>query len=252
MFSWDPSLYSRFERERTQPAVDLVNRISHLRPRSVVDVGCGPGNSTAVLRSAFPDSEILGIDTSSEMIARARARLPDAEFEVMDAWDLPKGFDLIFSNACIQWIDGQERLIPMMLERLNPGGTLAVQVPMNEDEPASVICEEVASLPLWHYPNGKPRRHRTLSPEKYYDILSGCAESFEMWSVTYYHALESHSDVVEWKSGTHLRPYLDALDATEGLRLREEVLRRIEKAYAPASDGKVVMRYGRFFFTASG
>ena len=89
MFSWDPSLYSRFERERTQPAIDLVNRISHLRPRSVVDVGCGPGNSTAVLRSAFPDSEILSIDTSSEMIARARARLPDAEFEVMDAWDLP-------------------------------------------------------------------------------------------------------------------------------------------------------------------
>ena len=250
MFSWDPSLYARFERERTQPAVDLVNRISHLRPRSVVDVGCGPGNSTAVLRSAFPDAEILGIDTSPEMIARARAGLPDAEFETMDAWDLPKGFDLIFSNACIQWIDGQERLIPMM-DCLNPGGTLAVQVPMNEDEPASVICEEVASLPLWHYPNGKPGRHRTLSPEQYYGILSGCADSFEMWTVTYYHVLESHSDVVEWKSGTHLRPYLDALDESEGLRLKEEILRRVEEAYPPTSDGKVLMRYGRFFFTAS-
>ena len=251
MFSWDPSLYARFERERTQPAVDLVNRISHLRPRSVVDVGCGPGNSTAVLRSAFPDAEILGIDTSPEMIARARAGLPDAEFETMDAWDLPKGFDLIFSNACIQWIDGQERLIPSMMDCLNPGGTLAVQVPMNEDEPASVICEEVASLPLWHYPNGKPGRHRTLSPEQYYGILSGCADSFEMWTVTYYHVLESHSDVVEWKSGTHLRPYLDALDESEGLQLKEEILRRVEEAYPPTSDGKVLMRYGRFFFTAS-
>lgn len=251
MFSWDPSLYARFERERTQPAVDLVNRISHLRPRSVVDVGCGPGNSTAVLRSAFPDAEILGIDTSPEMIARARAGLPDAEFETMDAWDLPKGFDLIFSNACIQWIDGQERLIPSMMDCLNPGGTLAVQVPMNEDEPASVICEEVASLPLWHYPNGKPARHRTLSPEQYYGILSGCADSFEMWTVTYYHVLESHSDMVEWKSGTHLRPYLDALDESEGLQLKEEILRRVEEAYPPTSDGKVLMRYGRFFFTAS-
>ena len=251
MFSWDPSLYARFERERTQPAVDLVNRISHLRPRSVVDVGCGPGNSTAVLRSAFPDADILGIDTSPEMIARARAGLPDAEFETMDAWDLPKGFDLIFSNACIQWIDGQERLIPSMMDCLNPGGTLAVQVPMNDDEPASVICEEVASLPLWHYPNGKPGRHRTLSPEQYYGILSGCAGSFEMWTVTYYHVLESHSDVVEWKSGTHLRPYLDALDEFEGLRLKEEILRRVEEAYPPTSDGKVLMRYGRFFFTAS-
>ena len=251
MFSWDPSLYARFERERTQPAVDLVNRISHLRPRSVVDVGCGPGNSTAVLRSAFPDAEILGIDTSPEMIARARAGLPDAEFETMDAWDLPKGFDLIFSNACIQWIDGQERLIPSMMDCLNPGGTLAVQVPMNEDEPASVICEEVASLPLWHYPNGKPGRHRTLSPEQYYGILSGCADSFEMWTVTYYHVLESHSDMVEWKSGTHLRPYLDALDESEGLQLKEEILRRVEEAYPPTSDGKVLMRYGRFFFTAS-
>ena len=118
-------------------------------------------------------------------------------------------------------------------------------------EPAAVICEEVASLPLWHYPNGKPGRHRTLSPEQYYGILSGCAGSFEMWTVTYYHVLESHSDMVEWKSGTHLRPYLDALDESEGLQLKEEILRRVEEAYPPTSDGKVLMRYGRFFFTAS-
>ena len=109
----------------------------------------------------------------------------------------------------------------------------------------------MASLPVWHYPEGKPRRHGTLSPDDYYRILAGCSDSFEMWTTTYYHALKSHVELVEWKSGTHLRPYLDALDDSEGNRLKNEILQRLEAAYRPASDGRILMRYERFFFTAS-
>lgn len=251
MFSWSPSDYTRFDRERTLPAIDLVSRISGLRPRSIIDIGCGPGNSTEVLRRAFPDAEILGIDSSPEMVSQARERLPDVTFEVMDAWEIPGGYDLIFSNSCIQWIDDHYTLIPWLMGRLEKHGTLAVQIPINDAEPVSIICEEVASLPVWHYPEGKPRRHGTLSPDDYYRILAGCSDSFEMWTTTYYHALKSHVELVEWKSGTHLRPYLDALDDSEGNRLKNEILQRLEAAYRPASDGRIVMRYERFFFTAS-
>ncbi len=251
MFSWSPSDYTRFDRERTLPAIDLVSRLSGLRPRSVIDIGCGPGNSTEVLRRAFPDADILGIDSSPEMVSQARERLPDVTFEVMDARGIPGGYDLIFSNSCIQWIDDHDTLIPWLMGRLEKHGTLAVQIPMNDTEPVSIICEEVASLPVWHYPEGKPRRHGTLSPDDYYRILAGCSDSFEMWTTTYYHALKSHVELVEWKSGTHLRPYLDALDESEGNRLKNEILQRLEAAYKPASDGRILMRYERFFFTAS-
>lgn len=251
MFSWSPSDYTRFDRERTLSAIDLVSRISGLRPRSVIDIGCGPGNSTEVLRRAFPDAEILGIDSSPEMVSQARERLPDVTFEVMDARGIPGDYDLIFSNSCIQWIDDHDTLIPWLMGRLEKHRTLAVQIPMNDTEPVSIICEEVASLPVWHYPEGKPRRHGTLSPDDYYRILAGCSDSFEMWTTTYYHALKSHVELVEWKSGTHLRPYLDALDESEGNRLKNEILQRLEAAYKPASDGRILMRYERFFFTAS-
>lgn len=154
MFSWSPSDYTRFDRERTLPAIDLVSRLSGLRPHSVIDIGCGPGNSTEVLRRAFPDADILGIDSSPGMVSQARERLPDVKFEVMDARGIPGGYDLIFSNSCIQWIDDHDTLIPWLMGRLEKHGTLAVQIPMNDTEPVSIICEEVASLPVWHYPRG--------------------------------------------------------------------------------------------------
>lgn len=167
MFSWDPSVYSEFETERTRPAIDLLSRISHLRPRSIIDVGCGPGNSTELLARAFPDAEIIGIDASPEMVACATERLPGIEFEVMDARDIHDGFDLVFSSSCIQWIPDHDTLIPRLMDSLESGGTLAVQLPMNQDEPLSVIAEEVAAEPRWHYAAERPVRYDLPTPETY-------------------------------------------------------------------------------------
>ena len=250
MFSWDPSVYSEFETERTRPAIDLLSRISHLRPRSIIDVGCGPGNSTELLARAFPDAEIIGIDASPEMVACAAERLPGIEFEVMDARDIPDGFNLVFSSSCIQWIPNHDTLIPRLMDSLESGGTLAVQLPMNQNEPLSVIAEEVAAEPRWHYAAERPVRYDLPTPETYYDILSGCSDHFDIWMITYYHKMGSPEQMVEWIRGTRLRPYLDLLSADECRAMESEIAARVGKAYHPATDGSMIMRYERLFFTA--
>lgn len=250
MFFWDPRVYSEFETERTRPAIDLISRISDLRPSSIVDVGCGPGNSTELLAQAFPDAEIVGIDSSPEMVASAAERLPDLTFKVMDARNLPEGFDLVFSSSCIQWIPDHESLIPRLMDSLRSGGTLTVQLPMNQDEPLSVIAEEVAAEPRWHYVAERPTRYVLPKPEKYYDILSGCSDSFDIWTVTYYHRMGSPERMVEWIRGTRLRPYLDLLSADECESMESEIAARVRETYHPAADGNLIMRYERFFFTA--
>jgi len=131
---WDSAAYLRFKAERTQPSIDLVKRIDLEQPRKLLDVGCGPGNSTQVLADAFPNAlRIIGIDSSPEMIEAAKDDHPDMEFRICDALNLPSlgeaWFDVVFSNACIQWVPDHPRLIRDMLALLRPGGMLAVQFP---------------------------------------------------------------------------------------------------------------------------
>ena len=173
---WDSAAYLRFKAERTQPSIDLVKRIDKL-----LDVGCGPGNSTQVLADAFPNAlRIIGIDSSPEMIEAAKDDHPDMEFRICDALNLPSlgeaGFDVVFSNACIQWVPDHPRLIRDMLALLRPGGMLAVQVPMNYQEPIHRIIGELAAsrrtrlradLP-YAFPRGlfrHPRRRSRTVPD---------------------------------------------------------------------------------------
>ena len=151
---WDSAAYLRFKAERTQPSIDLVKRIDLEQPRKLLDVGCGPGNSTQVLADAFPNAlRIIGIDSSPEMIEAAKDDHPDMEFRICDALNLPSlgedGFDVVFSNACIQWVPDHPRLIRDMLALLRPGGMLAVQVPMNYQEPIHRIIGELAASDEW-------------------------------------------------------------------------------------------------------
>lgn len=151
---WDSAAYLRFKAERTQPSIDLVKRIDLEQPRKLLDVGCGPGNSTQVLADAFPNAlRIIGIDSSPEMIEAAKDDHPDMEFRICDALNLPSlgeaWFDVVFSNACIQWVPDHPRLIRDMLALLRPGGMLAVQVPMNYQEPIHRIIGELAASDEW-------------------------------------------------------------------------------------------------------
>ena len=158
---WDSAAYLRFKAERTQPSIDLVKRIDLEQPRKLLDVGCGPGNSTQVLADAFPNAlRIIGIDSSPEMIEAAKDDHPDMEFRICDALNLPSlgedGFDVVFSNACIQWVPDHPRLIRDMLALLRPGGMLAVQVPMNYQEPIHRIIA----------PNSPPRGSSIRFPKR--------------------------------------------------------------------------------------
>ena len=131
MPQWDAALYLRFSTERTQPSIDLIQRIALTDAHRIVDLGCGPGNSTEALRRRWPGASITGLDSSPEMIEAARQAYPSGVWEVADAarWSAPKPCDLVFANALLQWIPDHQRICRRWMEQLAPGGALAVQLP---------------------------------------------------------------------------------------------------------------------------
>lgn len=253
---WDSAAYLRFKAERTQPSIDLVRRIGLEQPRKLLDVGCGPGNSTQVLADAFPNAlRIIGIDSSPEMIEAAKGEHPDMEFRLCDALNLPSlgedGFDVVFSNACIQWVPDHPRLIRDMLALLRPGGMLAVQVPMNYQEPIHQIIGELAASDEWRAELASARVFHTLTQEAYFDILAAEAGQFQMWQTTYLHRMPSHEAIMDWYKGTGLRPYLSLLSGERAQRFERAVLEEVTRRYPVQGNGEIIFRFPRFFFTAT-
>lgn len=252
---WDSAQYLKFKRERTQPAIDLSARIPLDAPRKVLDIGCGPGNSTRVLKDRFPNADILGIDSSAEMIAAAIENCPDLRFDVLDAGGeldrLPQDFDVVFSNACIQWIPDHPRLLRKLLSLLRTGGVLALQIPVNEDEPIQKILDLMVTEPRWRETFPHPRVFYRLKPGAYVDLLSELSVSFTVWETTYYHILHSHEDILEWYRGTGLRPYLSALPEERAAVFERDVFRQIVEQYPKQKNGDVIFRFPRFFILAT-
>lgn len=251
---WDSRQYLKFKAERTQPATDLARRMELESPRKIADIGCGPGNSTAVLQSMFPEAEITGFDSSEDMLRAARESCPGARFEFCDASrDLPAlgtDFDAVFSNACLQWVPAHKKRIPELLGMLKPGGTLAVQVPMNFEEPIHRIISAAAASEKWRRFFPHPRVFYTLAPEEYSDLLADCSSGFQMWTTTYFHMLPSQEAILEWYRSTGLRPYLDALPAERKAGFEADIMEQVRAAYPPRKDGRVIFRFPRLFFTA--
>ena len=258
MVEWNAEQYLRFGNERTQPSRDLA---AQLPPddgtvERVLDIGCGPGNSTAVLRARYPHAEILGVDSSPEMIAAARQTHTDMGFALCDVSDpaqlagLGEGYDVVFSNACIQWVPDHPRLIPALLGLLRKGGTLAVQTPMNYREPIHRIVAELVHSPGYADRLPQQREFFNLTPADYWELLRAHAASFRMWTTTYMHTLPSHGAIMDWYRGTGLRPYLQALADGERAAFEAEVFARVREAYPVQSDGSVIFPFPRLFFTA--
>lgn len=247
---WDTNQYLKFESQRTQPAVDLVSRLKDLRPKSVIDIGCGTGTSTKLLLDAFPEALVVGLDSSSEMLDKARANLAGATFEQGDARHLEGSYDLIFSNACFQWIPDHDEFIPFLMRHLNEGGTLAAQFPMNQEEPLFRAIADVAAEPRWQFESAHLDHNGTLEPEEYFDLLSTCSSSFQVWETKYYHSMKDHESLLEWVRGSRLRPYLAALTEEEGRLFEEEILERVRESYPVKPCGGVLLRFNRFFLTA--
>ena len=250
MSDWNPNKYLLFKNQRTQPAIDLAKRVEKYNPKAIADIGCGPGNSTAVLREVFPNADIIDIDSSQNMIDRAKKEHADIKFLECSAEELSGKYDLLFSNACLQWTPDHERLIPELISKLTENGVLAVQMPMNLDEPLFRIIKDVAANGKWDFSSVHFEKNDTLTPKEYFDILSRSSSSFEIWETVYYHAMPSHEQLIEWVRGTRLRPYLDVLNDMQKAEFEQDILSKVKTAYQRTDSGEVILKFRRFFFIA--
>jgi trans-aconitate 2-methyltransferase len=254
MDSWNPGLYLRFGHERTRPAVDLASAIDVASPASVIDLGCGPGNSTAVLRQRWPAARVMGLDSSAAMIASARAAHPDGEWIVSDiaAWRPAHPFDVVFSNAALQWVPGHGPLVERLFGHVAAGGALAFQIPSARHALVRELMREIAREDQWASRMTAPLKALTIeSPGFYYDRLAPLARSVDLWESEYLHVLASHAAVVEWYSSTGLRPFLEALDTeAERSRFVARLLERVRQAYKVQADGKLLFPFRRTFVIA--
>lgn len=250
--NWSPATYLRFEEERTRPARDLLAQVRLERPRRVIDVGCGPGNSTELLCARWPQAEVIGLDNSAAMLAEGRRRLPRARFESGDAgsWVPEAEVDVVFANAVYQWVPQHLVQLARVLSRIEPGGVLAVQMPDNLMQPMHVLMREVgARMPFAAKLEGAARA--PLPPVgAYYEALSPQARRLDIWHTEYAHVLADAAAIVDWVKGTGLNPFLQRLDAAEQDAFLAAYLREVARAYPPASDGRVLMGFRRLFILA--
>lgn len=252
--TWDAGLYLRHGRERTQAAIDLAARVQFAGPRRIIDLGCGPGNSTAVLRARWPDAQITGLDQSEEMLAEARRAFPAGEWLRADIanWAAGQPYDLVYSNAALQWVHGHAQLIPHLLEQVAPGGALAVQMPAHFESPLHLRMRQIALDARWRDRMGGAINSLVEEPPAYYyDLLSPRCSHVEIWETEYSHVMESASAILEFIRGTGLRPYLEALgndfDREHYMRLLADA---VAHDYPQRSDGKVLFPFRRLFFIA--
>ncbi|MGU3475210.1 trans-aconitate 2-methyltransferase [Methylobacterium sp. 275MFSha3.1] len=256
MADWNPALYTRFEDERTRPAAELLARVPLDAPRLAVDLGCGPGNSTALIAARFPDAEVIGLDTSPAMLESARARLPGLSFALADAatWVPERAPDLIYANAVLQWLPDHATLLPRLFGLLAPGGVLAVQMPDNLAEHTHRLMRAVAADGPWAAAIGDPavagRLGRMLEPAAYYDLLAPRAAAVDVWRTAYHHRMADAAAIVDWVSATGLRPFLDPLDPEERAGFLAAYTRAIDAAYPPRSDGRRLLAFPRVFIVA--
>jgi len=254
MDDWSARQYLKFEDERTRPPRDLLAQVPLDRPRRIVDLGCGPGNSTALLVARYPQAEVIGIDSSPDMLRQARHRLPALRFVEADiaGWAPDAPTDLLFGNAVFQWLPDHVAVLCRLIEALPPGGVLAVQMPDNTREPAHLLQREVAEEGPWaNEPALRGAARGDLpAPEAYYDRLAPLCARIDIWHSVHNHVLAGPSAIVEWFKGSSLQPFLSPLHAAEREKFLAAYTEKVARAYAPRFDGKVLLRFPRLFIVA--
>ena len=253
--TWSAEQYVIFEDERTRPVRDLLSALPDIQARSVIDLGCGPGNSTELLAARFGDAAVSGIDSSPDMIAAARKRLRQARFTLMaiEAWDDPGPFDVILANAVLQWLPDHARLLPALVSRLAPGGGLAVQMPDNLDAPTHRLMREIAADGPWADVLAPASAARTSIGDAswYYGVLHPLCSRVDVWRTTYHHPIrDGAAGIVEWFKGSGLRPFLEPLDPASRAAYLERYTAAVARAYPASADGSVLLPFPRFFMTA--
>jgi trans-aconitate 2-methyltransferase len=249
---WDPQQYLRHADLRSRPFFELVARVPGT-PARVVDLGCGPGNTTATLPARWPGAHIVGVDNSAEMIEQARRDFPDVEFRPGDIAEYDPGADrpdLILSNAALQWVPGHLALFAAWIDALPSGGVLAFQVPGNFRSPTHTLLDQLRNAPRWTARVGGPHRAAAPEPGEYLETLAELGCAVDVWETTYHQVLQGERPVLDWMLGTGLRPVLGALtDAEERAEFLAEYAALLDDAYPRRPHG-TVLPFRRIFAVA--
>jgi trans-aconitate 2-methyltransferase len=250
---WDPGKYWAFADHRGRPFHDLVNRVGAEKPRRVVDLGCGPGNLTETLGARWPDAAIEALDSSPEMVQAARARGIDAHVADVDTWHPEPDTDVVVTNAVLQWVPGHPDLMRTWAGELPPGAWLAVQVPGNNGAPSHHAIRELAETPHWRsrLADLVPREDDAVrTPQSYADLLTDAGCAVDAWETTYIQQLSGPDPVLEWVTGTALRPIRAALSDDDWHNFRHDLAVDLRAAYPTRSDGTTWFPFRRVFVVA--
>ncbi|MEP7362407.1 MAG: methyltransferase domain-containing protein [Acidobacteriota bacterium] len=258
MANWRPDQYLLFEEERTRPCRDLAGRVAVEHVQNAIDLGCGTGTSTSVLCRRWPDARISGLDSSSEMLERARRDAPQGVWIHGDIAAWSQGdrdeYDVVFSNAALHWVQDHAAVYPRLFARVASGGALAVQVPYNLDSPAHVVMRDLASSETWRarFPVGGVRQWFVHEAGFYYDLLAAAASRIDIWKTTYMQVMPNVEAIAEWYKGTGMRPFLDALES-EAVRAAfiSDYVNEIRAEYPVRTDGHVLFPFRRQFLIAA-
>jgi len=252
MNTWNPALYLKFGAERTRPAADLLARVPLEAPKRIVDLGCGPGNSTALLRARYPHAEIIGLDSSQAMLDEAAASGVAARWLLgdLDTWAPDAPVDLIYANAAFHWSADIFALITRLMGCLKPGGVLAYQVPFNADQPCYTEVRAAADLPRWAGKLASVTQYQLGAAEDHVRALAPLAAHTDVWTARYIHILAGADAAYRWSESTGVRPFLDALPAEEREAFAAELKARFARFYPQDSDGRTLFAFRRLFAVA--
>ncbi|MGW5157217.1 trans-aconitate 2-methyltransferase [Nonomuraea wenchangensis] len=237
---WDPLTYAVYADERSRPFIELISRVGAVDPDYVVDAGCGSGELTADLATRWPRATVEGFDSSPAMITKARGLGTSVRFAVADAetWRPDRPVDVIVSNALLQWVPDHRSVLEHWMESLAAGGWLAFQVPGNHDAPSHVAIRELCASRAWSDKLGGYQRLAEVDDALgYCDLLYQGGTQVDAWETTYVHVLKGENPVLDWVSGTALRPILDRLDHGDQRRFKSDLGELLAQAYPAKSYG---------------
>ncbi len=252
--TWNAEHYLKYGDERTRAAADLAARIQLDEPTTIVDLGCGPGNSTQLLCKRWPHANIVGVDNSEEMLRSAKQAFPTQNWMLADIADWRPGnlLDLLYANAVLHWVPNHHALIPTLFDFVSTRGALAFQIPSSTYPAVRTLIHDISRDSMWNDRMAAPRNALTMeSPSFYYDALVHQASHLDIWETEYNHVMDSKNSILDWIASTGLRPFLAVLDGEdEQQAFLEQLQAGIDDAYDSRVDGKVLYPFRRTFVIA--